>query len=153
MARVISVIFIMIFITGCSHSSVKQVQNTLDMQLQADEFYAKGACDKALPLYQSLSKAMPNDAQSLLRIGNCYAKQKQYSLAEQAYQQALVRKPKFVKAWYNLSYIRAQMLANTVSDMYKNVGENTAEADKIRALTMQVLAPFKIDIESGSQVE
>lgn len=153
MARLITLLCILTSLVGCSHNSVKNVQITLDNQVEADTYYAKEQCDKAVALYQSLAIAMPNDTKSLLRIGNCYAKSQDYVKAQDAYQQALIRDNSFVKAWYNLAYVRAQLLANTVTEMYKHTDPTSPEAEKIRNLTVQVLEPFEINLEVANEMQ
>jgi tetratricopeptide (TPR) repeat protein len=153
MARLIYLLCILASLVGCSQNSVKDVQITLDKQIQADTFYEQQQCDKAIPLYKSLSIAMPNDTKSLLRIGNCYAKSQDFGNAQEAYQQALIRDNSFVKAWYNLAYVRAQLLASTVTEMYKHTDPASPEAEKIRNLTVQVLAPFEINLDAANEMQ
>lgn len=126
---------------------VSDIKDILDKRVAADTFYAEDNCEQALPIYQSLAASQKSDTKSLLRIGNCYAKEKEYTQAEQAYQQALLRDSSYSKAWYNLSYIRAQILANTVKEMYSHTDPSSFNAEKIRALTIKVLAPFEIELE------
>lgn len=147
MARLMVIICTLVLFSGCNHVSVTEVKNVLELQIAADNFYAQDQCDKALPLYEELAKAMPTNARNLLRVGNCHAKQQHYSTAEQAYLLALERDPNYAKAWYNLSYIRAKILAVTVSEMYKNIDPSSAEAIKIRKLTVDVLTPFNLELE------
>jgi len=153
MARLIYLLCILVNLVGCSQHSVKSVQITLDNQIEADTYYAQNQCDKAVPLYQSLAIAMPNDTKSLLRLGNCYAKSQDYVNAQDAYQQALIRDNSFVKAWYNLAYVRAQLLASTVTEMYKHTDPASPEAEKIRNLTLQVLTPFEINLDSANEMQ
>tara|TARA_R110001606_G_scaffold361754_7_gene515183 strand:+ start:80406 stop:80870 length:465 start_codon:yes stop_codon:yes gene_type:complete len=153
MARLIYLVCILVSLVACSQNSVKNVQITLDKQITADTYYEQQQCDKALPLYKSLSIAMPNDTKSLLRMGNCYAKSQDYVQAQEAYQQALNRDNGFVKAWYNLAYVRAQLLASTVTEMYKHTDPASPEAEKIRNLTVQVLAPFEIKLDASNEMQ
>jgi len=152
MAKLIALLCVVMSLVACTQNPIKEVQITLDKQLEADNYYAQGDCEKAIPLYKTLSATMTSDTKSLLRLGNCYAKEKDYAQAEQAYQQALSRDNSFTKAWYNLSYVRAQVLADTVMQMYKHVDPNSAEAKKIRELTLQVLAPFGVNLD-GDTIE
>lgn len=151
MARLIYLFLILTSLIACTQNSVKTVQVTLDKQVEADRYYAEQQCDKAIPLYKSLSIALPKDTKSLLRIGNCYARAKDFMQAQEAYQQALIRDNSFVKAWYNLAYVRAQLLASTVTEMYKHTNPTSPEAEKIRDLTVKVLAPFDLDITTDVQ--
>jgi len=136
-----------VLLSACNHTSVKKITNLLEQQIEADNYYAQDQCEKALPLYKELSQAMLTDTNSLLRMGNCYAREQNYSQAERAYILALERDPSFIKAWYNLSYIRARILARTVSEMYKNVDPSSEDAEKIRALTVDILAPFNLELD------
>ena len=151
MARLIFIL-LLVGLTACTQKSIKGVKATLDKQVEADNYYAQNNCDRALPLYQSLAETMPSDTKSLLRIGNCQARAKNFEQAEQAYQQALMRDNQFVKAWYNLAYIQARVLANTVTEMYKHVDPESPEAKKIRMLTVDVLAPFDIKLDTVDDV-
>lgn len=153
MARLIYLLCILTSLAGCSQNPVKNVQITLDKQIEADTYYQQQQCDKAVPLYQALAIAMPNDTKSLLRIGNCYAKSQDFANAQDAYQQALIRDNSFVKAWYNLAYVRAQLLASTVTEMYKHTDPTSPEAEKIRNLTVQVLAPFDINLDAANEMQ
>lgn len=153
MARLIILFCIAVSLSACTQNTIKNVQVTLDNQIQADTYYADGQCEKAIPLYRSLSIAMPKDTKSLLRVGNCYAKAQDYVQAQEAYQQALSRDNTFVKAWYNLAYVRAQTLASTVTEMYKYTDPTSPEAEQIRSLTLQVLAPFNINLDDASEVQ
>jgi tetratricopeptide (TPR) repeat protein len=153
MARLIYLLCILVSLVGCSQNSVKDVQITLDKQIQADTYYEQQQCDKAVPLYKSLSIAMPNDTKSLLRVGNCYARAQDFTQAQEAYQQALLRDNSYVKAWYNLAYVRAQLLASTVTEMYKHTDPASPEAEKIRNLTVQVLAPFEINLDATNEMQ
>lgn len=147
MGKLVSIMWLILLLSACTQLPVKKVRNLLEQQIEADNYYAQDMCDKAVPLYKKLSESVPTNINNLLRIGNCYAKQQNYSQAEQAYITVLERAPRYTKAWYNLSYIRAKILAKTVSDMYKNVDISSPEAAKIRILTLEVLAPFNLGLE------
>lgn len=149
MARLI-LLSLLISLTACQGNQVKNTSDIkliLDKWVEADTFYMEGDCERALPLYQSLASSQQSDTKSLLRIGNCYAQNKEYREAEQAYKQALLRDPSYSKAWLNLSHIRAQILADTVKDMYSHTDPSSFDAEKIRALTIEVLAPFEIELD------
>jgi len=153
MARLIIILCIVLSLSACAQNSVKDVQLTLNKQVEADRYYEQGNCEKAIPLYKFLSITMISDTKALLRLGNCYAKEKDYVSAEQAYQQALSRDNNFIKAWYNLSFVRAQILADTVMKMYKHVTPSSTEYEKIRILTLQVLSPFEIELNDDTVQE
>jgi tetratricopeptide (TPR) repeat protein len=137
-----------LLLSACSsQANIKEVKTVLEQQFEADQFYAEKQCEQAVPLYLKLAEAMPTDSKSLLRVGNCQARAGDYRAAEQTYQQALLRDPANAKLWYNLSYVQARVLANTVSQMYENVPANSPDAERVRALTVDVLAPFDIELD------
>ncbi len=147
MARLVLVCIAISMLSACAQNSIKRVQDTLDKQVEADSAYISGDCDKAIILYLELAEAMKTDTKSVLRAGNCAARSGDLYQAEQRFQEVLLRDPKNVKGWYNLSYIRAQILADTVTKMYQNTEQTSPEAQRLRELTIKVLAPFDVELD------
>ncbi len=153
MVRLSYLVLALLSLTACAQNAVKNVESTLAMQIDADTYYVEQQCDKAVPLYKSLSIALPKDTKSLLRIGNCYARDNNFTQAQEAYQLAIMRDNQFIKAWYNLTYVRAQILANTVTEMYQHIDQSSPETEQIRDLTIQVLAPFDITVDATREIQ
>lgn len=133
-----------ILLASCSTSQT--ISNTLKIKSQADTAYQKQDCATAIQLYQKLSRALPSDTHSLLRQGNCFARQEKYQAAQKAYEEALQRDPTFTKAWHNLSYIQAQQLRQTTLKMLNHTDPANTALDPIRRLAKKVLAAYNMSI-------
>lgn len=130
-------------LAGCAGSAVSQARTMLVSQTDADQAYARKDCVAAIPLYQELADDLTENAQVLLRLGNCLVREQRREEAMGAYRRALLNDPAFVKAWYNLSYMQAQDLATTVADMSANVDPSDPAAERIRILTANIIEAFK----------
>lgn len=93
-------------LAGCATSPASRLAATVDRQRQADRAYVEGKLAQALSGYQSLTRAMPQNADFWFRLGNVYARLKRPDEAVDAYQHALAIEPGHAKAWHNLGIIR-----------------------------------------------
>lgn len=91
---------------GCATSPASRLATTVDQQRQADRAYVEGNLAQALSGYQSLTRAMPQNADFWFRLGNVYARLKRPDEAVDAYQHALAIEPAHAKAWHNIGIIR-----------------------------------------------
>src|SRR5690606_30434716 len=109
-----------LILTGCAVGKL-DARQAFVLHEQAEMLYQQGEYQAALPLFQQLAHRFPRDAEFQLRIGNCYAFDSRYEQAVDAYEVAVTIDPHHSRAWYNLSYVRAQMLAATVTRMYQSL--------------------------------
>jgi Flp pilus assembly protein TadD len=68
--------------------------------------YETGDDAKAEALFQGLVRAVPNDPENWLRLGNLYARSNRPEDAAQAYQKSLMLNPNDPRVWYNLGVVR-----------------------------------------------
>ena len=68
-----------------------------------------------------------------------------------AYKQALARDPYYNNAWYNLGFIQAQILAQTMAEMGSYIDPTDDSMDSMRTLSQKVLDAFSITIRSEAQ--
>jgi cytochrome c-type biogenesis protein CcmH/NrfG len=68
--------------------------------------YESGEDAKAEALFQGLVRAVPNDPENWLRLGNLYARSNRPEDAAQAYQKSLMLNPNDPRVWYNLGVVR-----------------------------------------------
>lgn len=131
-----------VLLTACATAPKNNLKTIFAERAQAEAFYLAGDFERAVPAYKELIKLAPNLAEAWLRLGNSYSRLGDYSNAIASYEGALSKNPSYVKAWYNLSYVRAQELASTVIQMYQQVPKNDPEAQQIQSLVEAVLRPF-----------
>ncbi len=139
--RLALMLMLLICLSGCAGQGVKP-QVAMALYDQAEARYQAGDYAGALPLYQQLARQFPRDPNLPLREGNCHAFEGRYEEAVVAYESALGIDPSFSRAWYNLSYVRAQMLAATVTRMHQNLDPRDPELVRMRQLVVDVLASF-----------
>lgn len=123
-------------LSACQTLSTSDEQEIhLGNTLKEDEKIARTAYDAkdyvtAERAYRRLTVDMPTDEFSWYRLGNIYARTNQPEKAQNAYQEALLRKPDNVKTWHNmgiiqlrkalLSFVEVQKNSEPGSDMYNH---------------------------------
>lgn len=73
---------------------------------EAARAYTAGRWDQAAALYAQLAEKVPQDGETLLRLGNSLAQLGRWDLAAQAYTQSLTQEPQNAKAAYDLAVAR-----------------------------------------------
>ncbi|MDA8383773.1 MAG: tetratricopeptide repeat protein [Betaproteobacteria bacterium] len=78
----------------------------LSLSAQAQAAYRQGDVKHALPDYQKLTAASPDNPVLWTRLGNLYAHERQPAAAIHAYRHAIRLDPQDGEAWYNLGLVR-----------------------------------------------
>ena len=141
---------LLLILCGC----VTPVSNTgyvLALDRKADIAYIENRCDEAITMYTQLAKQLPKNTKSLLRIGNCHARNLRQDDAIVAFKEALARDPYYNNAWYNLGLIQAQILAQTMAEMGRYIDPTDSSMDSMRTLSQTVLEAFSITIKPETQ--
>ncbi len=73
--------------------------------------------NSAADKFEILVEKAPEDVEFWFRLGNAYARSQNPQLAVSAYQNALLRDPTHVKAWYNMGFVQTQAALKTFVDM------------------------------------
>ncbi len=121
----LSILFLFVlFISGCAH------KNLMEQRLGAYQLYNDGDYAAAAQEFEKLIEQMPKDAELWFRLGNSYAKIKNPTKAVIAYENALLRDPELVKAWYNKGVIHLQEALKTFVDMDNYVSEDDPVAKR-----------------------
>lgn len=134
-------------LSGCA-TTISTTEKVLNLDSLADQAYRENRCDDAIKMYSKLAKQLPKNTKSLLRIGNCHARNMRQDDAIAAYKQAVARDPYYSKAWYNLGLIQAQMLGQTMAEMGSYLDPADSSMDGMRALSQVVLDAFSTTIKS-----
>lgn len=88
-----------------------------ELERKADAAYQKGDMAASEKDYLELVKKMPEEALHWFRLGNIYARTQRPDAAIVAYREAVLRKPDYSKAWYNMGIIQLKEAANTFNEM------------------------------------
>lgn len=151
--RLLLIALLAILINGCaSVAQDDKAKVVIELQEKAGQHYAQGDYPAALKEYLQLVEYIPLSAQSWLRLGNCQAQLGAYDDAVVSYRTALAIDEKYSGAWINLTYVQAQILSQTVADMYEQVPKSDPQAQRVQRLVDTVLEPFKpaADANSGA---
>lgn len=141
--KALTVMASVVVLAGCAANAATKTRELVSIQTQADQAYAKQDCTTAAPLYRELADTLSDNSVVLLRLGNCLSRLNRPEDAMAAYREAVENDPQFVKAWYNLSYVQAQELARTVTQMTANVDPTDPAAERARVLANGILKAFK----------
>lgn len=147
------IVALLVALAGCAGNPAAKAKKLFALHAQAEEFYVQRKYAQALPVYQKLAKKLPDSADVWLRIGNCQARLMRPEEAVVSYREALARNPSYSKAWYNLSYVQAQMLAETARGMYTNIDPTDPGGQEIRSLVLGVLEPFGLAASLEKQLQ
>ena len=78
------------------------IKKNEDLISEGDKNYKDNNYDSALKNYQDALQLMPNDAVTLLKIGNIYKLREDNSKAINYYQKAIIVNPDYTDGWFNL---------------------------------------------------
>ncbi len=145
--RHLLVLLLVAFFTGCA-SFKSDPAALVDLHARALQAYGERDCDQAIELYSELAEGLPKNAEVWLKIGNCLARTNRREEAVDAYRQAIKRDPEYIKAWYNLSYLQAQMLGKTVAAMAVHIDPSDSSLQPVRKLAQEVLSAFDLSVKA-----
>ena len=107
---------------GCGGLETRSAgEDLVKMQQEAQAAFDSGENVRAETLYKGLARAMPNDAETWLRLGNLYARTDNADQAVNAYLTSLSLNGADPRAWHNLGIVRlrqawaALLRANTLT--------------------------------------
>ena len=87
--------------TNVKSTSVTMKQNE-DFILEGDKNYKSNNYDAAVKNYQDALQLVPNDAVTLLKIGNIYKIKEDNTKAVNYYQKSIIVNPDYTDGWFNL---------------------------------------------------
>ena len=85
--------------TGVSDAATKK---SAEYIAQGDKNYKNNNYDAAVKNYQDALQLVPNDAVTLLKIGNIYKKKDDNTKAINFYQKSIIVNPEYTDGWFNL---------------------------------------------------
>ena len=100
--------------------SVHNLKELIKLRQDAQAAYQNKNWAKSVEYYGRLSLRVPKDAEIWFRLGNGYARLKNYGAAIQSYQQALILDSKNGKVWHNMGIVQLELATNTFIEMKNN---------------------------------
>ena len=116
-----------------------------ELERQADAAYQKGDMAASEKDYLVLVKRMPEEALHWFLLGNIYARTQRPDAAIVAYREAVLRKPDYSKAWYNMGIIQLKEAANTFNEMQVHTPSEDALNIEGKRLLEEILKIIKQD--------
>ncbi len=136
--RCAAAVLFLAMISGCTMlGSHGGGDDLLRMQREAQAAFDNGDDARAEVLFKALVRAIPNDAETWLRLGNLYARTNNADQAVEAYMKSLSLNNNDSRAWNNLGIVRlrqswaALIRANALADPKDPAFANSSETVKV----------------------
>ena len=127
------------FSFGCNQLGVKKEQETekpdlLVIQEQADQAYLNNDLAAGEQHYLTLVQELPDIPLHWFRLANIYVRTNRPAAAIGLYREALLRDPKYAKAWLNLSIVQLKQSAYSLNEMLLYTDKEDPRYDKGKKL-------------------
>ncbi len=138
-------------LAACNLSGIKEGDETaakidfFELQKQADTAYINDDLVASERDYQILIKELPAIALHWFRLGNIYVRTNRPDAAINLYREAVIRDPKYAKAWYNLSVVQLKQTAYSLNEMLIYTEESDPLYNKAKGMLDEIYAIIKQD--------
>ena len=138
-SRVFPVVVLLLTLAGCAQVGVKKEPeeakpDLLELQKQADEAYSNNDMVTSEQHYLILLQQLPDIPLHWFRLANIYVRTNRPDAAVNLYREAVLRDPKYAKAWFNLSIIQLKQSAYSLNEMLIYVDKNDPMYSKAKNL-------------------
>lgn len=116
-----------------------------ELERTADIAYQENNLVESEQQYLELAKRLPEQSIHWFRLGNIYARSQRPDAAIVAYREAVLRDPKYTKAWYNMGIIQLRQAANSLNEMQIYADREDPLFDKGKGLLDDILKIIKQD--------
>ena len=140
----------LVVLGGCNalNTKTEEQQEPVDLlalREQANEAYIKDDFANAEKYYETLVRELPEEPEHWFRLANIYvATDRPYS-SMGLYREAVIRDPKFTKAWYNLGIVQLKQTAFSLNEMLTY----TNKQDPLYSKAAEMLEEIKAIINSN----
>ena len=128
-SRVFPITVLLLTLAGCAQSGVKNEPeeakpDLLELQKQADVAYSNNDMATSEQHYLVLLQQLPDIPLHWFRLANIYVRTNRPDAAVKLYREAVLRDPKYAKAWFNLSIVQLKQSAYSLNEMLLYVDRN-----------------------------
>jgi len=145
------IITLLFNLAACNLSGIKQESeespkiDLFEIQTQANTDYLNDDLQASEKGYQILIQEMPAIALNWFRLGNIYVRTNRPDAAINLYREAVIRDPKYAKAWYNLSVVQLKQTAYSLNEMLIYTEESDPLYNKAKGMLDGIYAIIKQD--------
>lgn len=129
-SRFFLALLLLLILAACEQIGVKKDNqddvkpDLLEIQKQADASYQNNDMAASERDYNILVQELPGIALHWFRLGNIYVRTNRPDAAIKLYREAVLREPKYAKAWFNLSIVQLKQSAYSLNEMLLYVDKN-----------------------------
>ena len=151
--HILFIIIITLGLSGCNQLNTKQETNDAvstdtdlrEIRQRADEAYQNDDLEASAKDYELLIKRVPEEPLHWFRLANIYVRTNRPQLAIGLYREAVIRDPKYAKAWYNLSIVQLKQTAYSLTEMVTYTDPNDPLHKKAQSMLEGIETIIKLD--------
>ena len=149
--KLLIIITLLFNLTACNLSGIKEESeespkiDLYELKKQADTAYLNDDLVASERDYQILIQEMPAIALNWFRLGNIYVRTDRPDAAISLYREAVIRDPKYAKAWYNLGVVQLKQTAYSLNEMLIYTEESDPLYNKAKDMLDGIYAIIKQD--------
>ncbi len=137
-------------LTACAANNTQKTEeqpkpDLLEIREQADIAYKDNDLVASEKNYEILIKELPEEAEHWFRLGNIYVRTNRPYAAISLYQEAVIRDPKFAKAWYNMGIVQLKQTAFSLNEMLIYTDKQDPLYSKAATMLEQIKSIVKED--------
>jgi len=120
--KFVIVVLLLTNLSGCNTTGLKETDDApnndlLALREEADFAYLNDDLVTSAKHYETLVREIPEEASHWFRLANIYVRTNRPDAAIDLYREALIRDPKFSKAWYNMGIVQLKQTAFSLNEM------------------------------------
>jgi tetratricopeptide (TPR) repeat protein len=144
-------ISLLLNLTACNMSGIKEESEEttktdyFELKEKTDQAYMNDDLVTSEKGYEILIQDVPTEAENWFRLGNIYVRTNRPVAAINLYREAVLRDPKYSKAWYNLSIVQLKQTAYSLNEMLLYTDINDPLHTKAKEMLVGIEAIIKQD--------
>ena len=144
----IKLLLLLSIISGCTPNNIKENEEAsstdlLTLREEAEIAYKNDDLETSEKHYALLVKELPEEALHWYRLANIYVRTNRPYPAINLYREAVIRDPKFSRAWYNMGIVQLKQTAYSLNEMLIYTDKNDPLYGKAANMLEKIKAIIK----------
>ena len=144
----IKLLLLLSIISGCTPNNIKENEEAsstdlLTLREEAEIAYKNDDLETSEKHYALLVKELPEEALHWYRLANIYVRTNRPYPAINLYREAVIRDPKFSRAWYNMGIVQLKQTAFSLNEMLIYTDKNDPLYGKAANMLEKIKAIIK----------